>query len=290
MLERTRQYVDFQFHGVKQKWEMDWHIYGKDTFTKDGKPGEVFLIGEALAETQDLANMLVSTARTASVHVPYPGMKATAGAFAYGLGGKVELPLGPCAEFSIYHLVDLEDGEERLALSDDSNALYRQKVTMIGVPGVDATPLPAKTPSSQSKKKGITIPDDGPSVVRDRAAPTTLGELASVLRSKNAGPFEITFDVMFAFDDEYRLVKESGILCAATIAQLCGIKEEDVVWSGFFDQALAYKATIPRLQRGKVQGNGGFMESDVHGSNKYLDLFYYPLPEDFITKWKAMRA
>jgi hypothetical protein len=270
---------------------MDWHIYGKDTFTKDGKPGEVFLIGEALAETQDLANSLVSTARVASVHVPYPGMKATAGAFAYGLGGKVELPLGPCAEFSIYHLVDLEEGEERLALSANSNALYHQKVTLIGIPGIGATPLPDKT-SSTNKKKGtpMTIPDDGPSVLFDRKAPTTLGELASVLRSKNAGPFELTFDVMFAFEDEYKLVKEAGFLNAATIAKLCNIQEEDVVWSGFFDQALAFKATIPRTQRGKVQGNGGFMESDVHGSNKYLDLYYYELPAEFVEAWKAMRA
>lgn len=273
---------------------MDWHIYGKDTFTKDGKPGEVFIIGEAVAETQDLANSLVSTARVASVHVPYPGMKATAGAFAYGLGGKVELPLGPCAEFSIYHLVDLEEGEERLALSDDSKGIYHQKVTMIGIPGVDATPLPTEmpsaNPSSKKKKAGLVIPDDGPSVVHDRPAPKTLGELASVLRSKNAGPFELTYDVMFDEEDEYNLVKESGILNEATIAKLCNIKEEDVVWSGFFDQALAYKATIPRLHRGKVQGNGGFMESDVHGSNKYLDLFYHELPEDFIAKWKALRG
>jgi len=217
-------------------------------------------------------------------------MKATAGAFAYGLGGKVELPLGPCAEFSIYHLVDLEEGEERLALSEGSKALYHQKVTMIGIPGVDATPLPPKAPSTNSKKRGLVIPDDGPSIQHDRPAPTTLGELASVLRSKNAGPFELTYDVMFDFEDEYNLVKESGILNEATIAKLCNIKEEDVVWSGFFDQALAYKATIPRLHRGKVQGNGGFMESDVHGSNKYLDLFYYALPEEFIAKWKAMRG
>jgi hypothetical protein len=268
---------------------MDWHIYGKDTFTRDGKPGEVFIIGEAVAETQELANSLVSSARVASVHVPYPGMKATAGAFAYGLGGKVELPLGACAEFSIYHLVDLKEGEERLALSADSNALFHQKVSMIGA-GKDAAPLPAETPSTKSKKKGLVIPDDGPSVQHDRPAPKTLGELASVLRSKNAGPFELTYDVMFDSQDEYNLIKESGILNEATIAKLTNIKAEDIVWSGFFDQAMAYKATIPRLHRGKVQGNGGFMESDVHGSNKYLDLFYFELPQEFIAKWKALRG
>jgi hypothetical protein len=162
-------------------------------------------------------------------------------------------------------------------------------VTMIGAG--DAAPPPVEEPSIKPKKKGdLVIPDDGPSIEYDRPAPKTLGELASVLRSKNAGPFELTFDVMFDFRDEYNLVKESGILKRATIARLTNIEEKDIVWSGFFDQAMAYKATIPRLHRGKAQGNGGFMESDVHGSNKYLDLYYYELPEEFIAKWKAMRG
>jgi hypothetical protein len=215
-------------------------------------------------------------------------MKATAGAFAYGLGGKIELELGPSAEFAIYHLVNLKEGEERLKLNKDSKALYTRQVQMIGIPGLGATPA-IEPPQSIAKAK-IAIPDDGPSVTYDREAPTTLGELASVLRSKNSGPFELTLDIMFAFEDEYKLFKESGILTDAVIADLYDIKPEEVVWSGFFDPALAFKATIPRMSRGKVAGNGGFMESDVHGSNKYLGLFYMPLPEDFISKWKALRA
>jgi len=34
-----------------------------------------------------------------------------------------------------------------------------------------------------------------------------LYDLASVLRSKNAGPFELTLDVMFADEQSYALVK-----------------------------------------------------------------------------------
>ena len=33
-------------------------------------------------------------------------------------------------------------------------------------------------------------------------------ELASVIRSKNAGPFEITFDILFADAETYRRVEK----------------------------------------------------------------------------------
>ena len=37
----------------------------------------------------------------------------------------------------------------------------------------------------------------------------TLGELAKLIRSKNAGPFNLTFDVMFDEEDTYRHVVDS---------------------------------------------------------------------------------
>ncbi|KAF2637851.1 hypothetical protein P280DRAFT_457567 [Massarina eburnea CBS 473.64] len=295
VLDTIRKYVEFQHEDTEGTWQMDWHIYGKDTVTKDGKPGEVFIIGEALAPTQELASSLVSTARVASVHVPYPGMKATAGAFAYGLGGKVELPLGPCAEFSIYHLVDLEDGEERLRSESNPNGLYWQQVSTFGT---TTTPL-STSPSSNDEsvphqsfkqKRTLVLPQD---IIVDEATlptPKTLGDLASVLRSKNAGPFELTFDVMFKTEEQYYLVKEAGFLNAASMANLFGLKEEEIVWSGFFDQALAWKTTIPRLFRGKKQGNGGFMENDVHGSQKYMGLFDMELPGELVEKLEALKA
>ena len=43
---------------------------------------------------------------------------------------------------------------------------------------------------------------------------TKLGELASLIRSKNAGPFELTFDIMFDNVDSFERVKASGALSA----------------------------------------------------------------------------
>ena len=39
-------------------------------------------------------------------------------------------------------------------------------------------------------------------------------ELARVIRSKNAGPFELTFDIMFADAEIYERVKRSGVISA----------------------------------------------------------------------------
>ena len=40
----------------------------------------------------------------------------------------------------------------------------------------------------------------------------TLGELARLIRSKNAGPFTLTFDVMFDSEDAYRKVLAARVL------------------------------------------------------------------------------
>jgi Domain of unknown function (DUF4387) len=73
----------------------------------------------------------------------------------------------------------------------------------------------------------------------------TLGELARLIRSKNAGPFVLTFDVMFDDDETYRKVIASRVLTKPIFARLYQVPEEDVL---FFehDAAKAIKISIPR--------------------------------------------
>ena len=47
-----------------------------------------------------------------------------------------------------------------------------------------------------------------------------LADIASLIRSKNAGPFTLTFDIMFRDLASYRRVKDSGALNPATFARL----------------------------------------------------------------------
>jgi hypothetical protein len=95
---------------------------------------------------------------------------------------------------------------------------------------------------------------------------TQLAKLASLIRSKNAGPFELTIDIMFNDAAKYERVKRSGAVTREVIAAVYGVEPGSV---RFFlaDNALAIKASIPRPI---VQGDVG--DTDGHGGQQYAPL------------------
>ena len=103
----------------------------------------------------------------------------------------------------------------------------------------------------------------------------TLRDVAKLVRSKNAGPFELTFDVMF--DDEacYRRVKDSGAVTRASVALAYGITEDRITNFQFFDPALAFKVT---LRRPRAQGSIG--ETDTFGAQQHAPLLSLPVPNE----------
>ena len=107
------------------------------------------------------------------------------------------------------------------------------------------------------------------------SAPGTsyLDDLASVIRSKNAGPYELTFDIMFAEDEIYFKVKGCGVLNQSTVARLYKIEESDVIACLFWDPARAFKATIKRQTV-----SGGYGETDTHGSQQHAPFLYLVMP------------
>jgi hypothetical protein len=203
----------------------------------------------------------------------------------------METALGPCAQFSIYHLMQLREGEERLRLDSSSHGLFAQEIAVMGasestVVGVfpPAFSIPAKA-AKTDETTDISSEDQR----RTKTEPRTLGDISRLLRSKNAGPFEVTLDVMFESEAEYKLVKGSNFLNIKSMAQLFRIREEDVLWQGFFDQALAYKVTIPRTRNGKITAGGGYMESDVHASQQYIGLMNMALSDDVVERWNKLQ-
>jgi hypothetical protein len=100
-----------------------------------------------------------------------------------------------------------------------------------------------------------------------------LDRLASLVRSKNAGPFQLTFDIMFTEAAVYQHVKSSKVLNAALIARLYDCELSSVQ---FFevDNALAFKATIPRRH---VQGEFG--DPDLHGGQQHALLMALEIPD-----------
>jgi hypothetical protein len=95
---------------------------------------------------------------------------------------------------------------------------------------------------------------------------TKLAELASLIRSKNAGPFQLTIDIMFDDPAVYERVKASGSLTKDRVAGLYGLDQKDVLFF-FCDNALAVKASIPRPV---FQGDLG--DSDNHAGQQYAPL------------------
>ena len=192
--------------------------------------------------------------------------------------------------------MDLRQGEEKLSLTPNSNGLYSQSVAVIGKGEPRALRNGTTTPNgtaslrSQTKNSKPKTALTGEVKQDADALPSTLGDIALFLRSKNAGPYEVTFDVMFEKEEVYRLVKDSDILNKYAVAELLERKEEEIVWIGFFDQARAFKVTIPRLRNGRIHPNGSYMENDIWAAQQYLPLVNMKLPESFMRRWKTDKA
>ncbi|KAF5561477.1 hypothetical protein FNAPI_3632 [Fusarium napiforme] len=290
LLARVKVYVDQQHPEITGQWNLDFHVYGKGQHTQAG-PGQLFIVAEALAPTQQLANSIASKARVGMIHAPYSGQKATAGNFGFGLGGLMEIELGPCAEFSLYHLMDLEPGEETLAPGADRSVLdgplLRGTVSRIGKGSMNETngtngditvpEVNGKPPQQTSTSPQCSLSPPSQTIQK----PETLSDLCRIVRSKNAGPYEITIDAMFASTEAYEAIKSSDLLSASNVAKTVGISEEDIIWIGFFDPAISFKVTIPRIRSGKKKSAGGFMENDIHGSQEHMGLASLKLPEEF---------
>ncbi len=96
---------------------------------------------------------------------------------------------------------------------------------------------------------------------------TPLRELCRVIRSKNAGPFIFTFDIMFRDAEAFGLAKAAGHLDRAAVARAYGISPNEVLsfeWHGF---ANAVKFSIRR-----EVASGGVGDSDVYGAQQHAPL------------------
>ena len=103
----------------------------------------------------------------------------------------------------------------------------------------------------------------------------TLGELADVMRSKNAGPFQFTIDLMFNDRATYDRVVSSGVISPGVIAPLYDV-EEALVRIMPFDRVRAIKITIPR--RTGENGSGSAFDRDVYGAQQHGPLVELAIP------------
>lgn len=94
-----------------------------------------------------------------------------------------------------------------------------------------------------------------------------LKDIANVIRSKNAGPFELTLDVLLKDAETFEKVKNANIINQEVIAKLYCIPVEDVLSIVYFPNANAIKATIVR-----PLPSGAMGERDVYGAQQHAPL------------------
>lgn len=91
-------------------------------------------------------------------------------------------------------------------------------------------------------------------------------DVALVVRSKNAGPYELTFDLMFPDAQTFDEVRHS--ITKEKIAALYQIDEGNVLSIIHFSPAHAVKITIVR-----PRPSGDLGETDVYGAQQHTPLF-----------------
>ena len=101
-----------------------------------------------------------------------------------------------------------------------------------------------------------------------------LYDLASVVRSKNSGPFEITLDVLFDDPVIYERVKHSGVITRELIAELYHVDISKVTALVFFDPACGFKAIFSR----KIS-SGTSLDRDVYGAQQHTPLANVKIPD-----------
>lgn len=104
---------------------------------------------------------------------------------------------------------------------------------------------------------------------------SSIRDHASVLRSKNAGPYTVTLDIIFDSQAEYETAKRTDLFAPTTVADIYGITLEDINDVIYYDPANAVKIT---LDRAVVSGHVG--DTDVYGAQQYVPLLSIDFPTD----------
>ena len=98
-------------------------------------------------------------------------------------------------------------------------------------------------------------------------------DLAKACKSKNAGPYEITLDVMFGDRETFEHVRASGVITRALFAKLYGVPEKSILLTEY-PPAFAFKATFER----RIP-SGELGDTDVYGAQQHAPLLDVEIPD-----------
>jgi hypothetical protein len=98
-----------------------------------------------------------------------------------------------------------------------------------------------------------------------------LWERTTLIRSKNAGPFELTFDVIFADDAAFEAARAHRLFTADGFAEFYDI-DDDGITVFVLDSIRAIKVSIPR-----PAPSGDPADTDVFGAQFHSPLVRFAL-------------
>ncbi len=92
-------------------------------------------------------------------------------------------------------------------------------------------------------------------------------DVAQVIRSKNAGPYELTFDIVFNNSVVFNQFQRKQVLTVEKVSRLFCIGREDISSIIYFAAANAVKITVRR-----PQPSGALGDSDIYGAQQHAPL------------------
>jgi hypothetical protein len=98
-------------------------------------------------------------------------------------------------------------------------------------------------------------------------------ELAAVIRSKNAGPYELTVDILFKDERDYYELRKINFFTSELFAGIYGIPVSKIINVVYFDAAFAVKCTMVRPT---VSGAPG--DTDIYGAQQHAPLLNLRVP------------
>jgi hypothetical protein len=112
-----------------------------------------------------------------------------------------------------------------------------------------------------------------------------LDSLCNVLRTKNAGPFRFTADILFKDARDYRVVVDNGLLTREIVAQAYATDVRTITNFETFDNVSAIKVT---MKRKFASGSPG--DSDCYGMNQEGPLLQLSFAEVYFSHQKPALA
>ena len=90
----------------------------------------------------------------------------------------------------------------------------------------------------------------------------------AIVRSKDAGPFRFTLDVIFNNQEQFKQMKDSGVWNQESLSRLCKIDLKAIDECLVYEPAMAFKCTYQR-----PISSGAFGDNDNYGSQQHVPLY-----------------